>query len=327
MQLFTALGLGMTAGLSAFLPIFIIGCLARFTEWLTLPDSYLFLQSPWVIIFAGLLTIIEFVADKVPAIDHFWDSLQTFLRPVAGAVLAAATIGDASPGLILFAAIFGGGLAGAMHTSKATIRLMSTSTSGGLLNPIISLIEDILALVSTLLAVFSPGVMAVIVILFTIFMFWFVPKFWHYFFFRFSTLNSWLKWRLKQPALDTSSEVQLFGLGLKKLDYFRSKIDRGEEIQVVMKGQVWLRHQRKNIWLVVTTKNVRIFVRGLFSKTNWSYSAKEILACHTHRGITIQWDLVVSDQVISFEFLRMATPYVESIYQIVKNWISVEERT
>ncbi|MFN2187089.1 MAG: DUF4126 domain-containing protein, partial [Anaerolineae bacterium] len=104
MSVFTAFGLSTAAGLNAYLPLLVVALLARFTDLITLTSPWDALESWWVIGVLVVLLIIEVLVDKVPAVDTANDTIQTFIRPVAGAILFAASAGvisDASPVLAL----------------------------------------------------------------------------------------------------------------------------------------------------------------------------------------------------------------------------------
>ena len=322
----TALGWAMSAGLSAFLPVFIIGCVARFTDWVTLPNSYLFIQSDWFLITIGILTFVELIADKIPVVDHAWDSIQTVVRPIAGAVLATAAIGAVRPEIMLLAAVLGGGLATTVHTSKSSLRLMSTSTTGGFLNPLISLFEDILAIIGTFLSIFSPLVMVTLAIILMIFAFWLLPKVWGFVVFRFMMWFSWFKWLFAKPKLDLAKPPYLYRTSQSKLDLFQPYM-KGEKAVASVQGQVWLNKRNKIIWLVLTEQSVKMFAKGVFTRENLHFYPKDIVTCHLNSEITMIWDLVLKDQVIKFEFFKSTEPYIRYIHDTVQQWIREAHKT
>ena len=129
-----------------------------------------FFASTPVLIVVAVLYLVEFLADKVPAIDHAWDVIHTFVRPAAGALVGwAATSQDVPKGVVIIASILAGGAALTTHTAKATLRAASTATTGGIANPILSIIEDVFAFVNAIVAVFLPWIVLVVVVLVTIF--------------------------------------------------------------------------------------------------------------------------------------------------------------
>jgi hypothetical protein len=170
MTVFTGFGLATAAGLNAYLPLLVVALLARFTDLITLKPPWDTLESWWVIGVLVVLLIIEVLVDKVPAVDTVNDTIQTFIRPVAGAILFAASAGiisDASPVLALICGLL---ISGSVHAAKATARPVVTGATAGTLNPVVSVLEDIVSLVLAILAILVPIlvllVLAVIVIWF-----------------------------------------------------------------------------------------------------------------------------------------------------------------
>jgi hypothetical protein len=153
----TAFGLSTAAGLNAYLPLLSVALLARFTDLITLNPPWDAMESWWVIGVLVVLLVIEVLVDKVPAVDTVNDAIQTFIRPVSGAILFAASagiIGDAHPVLALVCGLL---ISGGVHAAKATARPVVTGTTGGTLNPVVSTLEDILSLVVTILAIVVPA--------------------------------------------------------------------------------------------------------------------------------------------------------------------------
>ncbi|MBI4769989.1 MAG: DUF4126 domain-containing protein [Chloroflexi bacterium] len=92
-SIFSAFGLSASAGLNAYLPLLIVALTARYTDWFQLSPPFDALKSPWAIGVLVVLLIVETVADKVPAVNHLNDLIQTVVRPTAGAVLFAGGVG------------------------------------------------------------------------------------------------------------------------------------------------------------------------------------------------------------------------------------------
>lgn len=159
----TAFGLSSSAGLNAYIPLLLVGVLARYTDLITLNEPYNILEHPFVLITLGVLLIIEMLADKIAAVDTVNDIIQTVVRPAAGAILFAASTGgviDINP---VFAVILGLVAAGSVHAVKATTRPIVTATTGGIGNPVVSVIEDIASFTMALLAILVP-LMAVLMV-------------------------------------------------------------------------------------------------------------------------------------------------------------------
>jgi hypothetical protein len=156
LNVFTAFGLSSSAGLNAYLPLLVVALLARFTNLIRLTPPWDALESWWVIDVLAVLLLIEILVDKVPAVDSINDVIQTFVRPVAGAILFAASagmVGEAHPVLALICGLL---VAGGVHVVKATARPVVTGTTGGTLNPVVSTLEDVLSLVVAVLAIVLP---------------------------------------------------------------------------------------------------------------------------------------------------------------------------
>jgi len=164
MDIFTAFGLSASAGLNAYIPLLVVAFTARFTDWIELGSPWSTLESWWVIGVLIVLSFVEFFADKVPAVNHINDIIQTFVRPVAGAIVfaASAQVAEVNP---IFAMIAGLLIAGGVHVAKsAAVRPAVTATTGGVGNVPVSIAEDIISTLLSILAVVIPVLIAAIII-------------------------------------------------------------------------------------------------------------------------------------------------------------------
>jgi len=169
-NLFTAVGLGLGAGVNAYATQLLFGLPARWKPLMFKSEMATFFASTPVLIVVAVLYVVEFLADKVPAIDHAWDVVHTFIRPAAGALVGwAATSQDVPKGVVIIASVLAGGAALTTHTAKATLRAASTATTAGIANPVLSLFEDLFAFVNAIIAVLLPWIVAVVVVIVTIF--------------------------------------------------------------------------------------------------------------------------------------------------------------
>ncbi len=161
-----AFGLSASAGLNAYIPLLVVALTARYTPWLTLNPPWDVLADGRVIAVLVLLAGVEFFADKIPAVNHLNDFVQSAIRPVAGAIVFAASsnaIGQVHPVLALVAGLL---VAGGVHAAKsAVIRPAVTVATGGAGNPVVSFLEDVVALVTSLLALLIPALFAAAAIL------------------------------------------------------------------------------------------------------------------------------------------------------------------
>jgi hypothetical protein len=168
----TAFGLSASAGLNAYLPLLMVALLARFTNLIHLNEPWDVLTSWWAIGTLAVLLLIEMTVDKIPAVDTLNDIIQTIGRPAAGAVLFAASsgvVGDLHPVLALIAGLI---LAGGVHAAKAVARPAVTATTAGTGNWLVSLIEDVLALIATILSILVPIIVVLAVIFFLLAVVW-----------------------------------------------------------------------------------------------------------------------------------------------------------
>jgi hypothetical protein len=166
----TAFGLSTSAGLNAYLPLLVVALTAKYTNLLQLNEPWNIMTSWWVIGTLAVLLVIEMTVDKVPAVDTLNDIVQTIGRPAAGAVLFAASsgvVGDLHPALAFIAGLL---LAGGVHAVKTVARPAVTATTGGMGNWAVSLIEDILALISAILAILLP-ILVVLMVAFLLLLF------------------------------------------------------------------------------------------------------------------------------------------------------------
>lgn len=173
----SAFGLSASAGLNAYIPLLVIALTARFTDLITLSAPFDLLTSAWVIGALVVLLVIEVLADKVPGIDHVNDLIGTFVRPAAGAVLFAGSTGAVTDINPIVGIILGILVAGSTHAAKATARPVVTATTGGIGNPVVSLLEDVAALLTTLIAILFPVLIGVgAIILGALVAYWYVRR-------------------------------------------------------------------------------------------------------------------------------------------------------
>lgn len=173
MELLTALGLSIPAGLNAYIPLLAVALAERF-GWLQLSEPFAVMGEWWMIGIIGVLLLVELVADKVPAVDTVNDAIQTVVRPAAGGIVAVAAAGsvtDVSPWLLVLAGVL---LAGGVHAAKATTRPAVNVATGGVGAPVMSVVEDVGALVMTVVALVAP----ILVALFAVVLGYFFWRLW-----------------------------------------------------------------------------------------------------------------------------------------------------
>jgi hypothetical protein len=165
-SLLTSIGLGVGAGVNAYATLLVFGLLSRLRPGMFEGEMATFFASTPVLIGLGVLYTIEFLADKIPALDHIWDVVHTFIRPAAGALVAwAATAHELPKGWVILASVLAGGAALTSHVAKSSLRVASTATTAGAANPVLSLTEDLFAFVNAIVAIFLPALVALVIVL------------------------------------------------------------------------------------------------------------------------------------------------------------------
>jgi len=171
--IFSAFGLSASAGLNAYIPLLVVGVIAHYTDWIKLTPPWDTLANPYILILLGILLIIEMLADKVPAVNHINDLIQTFVRPVAGAIAFAASTNVITGLNPLIALACGLLIAGSVHAVKSVaIRPTVTATTGGAGNVPVSIAEDVTSTAVSFLAVFVPIAIAALVAILILFLIW-----------------------------------------------------------------------------------------------------------------------------------------------------------
>jgi hypothetical protein len=165
-----AIGLAASAGLRAWLPLLATSVLARL-DVLQLGDSFAFMSSTPAIVLFAIATVLEIVADKVPALDHGLDAISTVVRPLAATLLAGSVMFQIHDPLwaLALGLMVGAPTALVPHAAKSGVRVASSATTAGVGNPVLSVAEDASAVGMIALAVVVPVVAAVAVIVVGVF--------------------------------------------------------------------------------------------------------------------------------------------------------------
>lgn len=152
-----AMGSAWLSGINLYATVVTLGLLQRF-GYAHLPGDLATLAHPWILITAGILFAVQFVADKVPGVDSVWDMVHTFIRVPAGAILAAAAFAHLDPKIRLLAFLVGGGIALTSHGTKTASRLAANTSPEPFSNWILSLLGDAITVGGTMLMTVHPAV-------------------------------------------------------------------------------------------------------------------------------------------------------------------------
>ena len=172
-----SMGIAWASGINLYAALATLGILAN-TGHLTLPPDLMILADPLVIVAAGFMYCVEFFADKIPGVDTTWDSIHSFIRIPAAAILAAGALGDVSPAAALAAAIAGGALAASSHALKSGTRILINSSPEPFSNIGASVTEDVIVVGGVWLAASHPEAMLALLGVFIILAIWLLPKLW-----------------------------------------------------------------------------------------------------------------------------------------------------
>jgi hypothetical protein len=157
------MGFSFAAGINLYATVAILGLASRY-GWVALPPQYQVFDNNWIIGAALVLYVVEFIADKIPWVDSVWDAVHTVIRPVGGAVIAVATLGDKAPATEVVVALLGGALAASTHLSKSGTRVLANASPEPFSNWFLSLAEDLFVVGLGALALKFPAAAAVVVL-------------------------------------------------------------------------------------------------------------------------------------------------------------------
>jgi Domain of unknown function (DUF4126) len=173
-ELLTGFGLATAAGLNAYIPLLALGLLSRFTDLVTLPHGWAWLENGWVMTIVAALLVVEVVADKIPALDSINDAIQTFVRPTAGGIVfgsgtAAQTSAVTDPGAFAQSGqwipiAIGVVTALVVSLTKSTVRPAANVATAGMAAPVLSTVEDITSVGLVFLAILVPVLVLVAVL-------------------------------------------------------------------------------------------------------------------------------------------------------------------
>ncbi len=169
------LGVGWASGINLYAAMLTLGLMERL-GYATLPAGLEVLADPLVIAAAGLMYMVEFVADKTPGVDTGWDAIHTFVRLPAGALLAMGAVGDVAPAAELAAAIVGGGMAAGSHSLKAGGRALINTSPEPFSNWTASVAEDVAVIAGLWIALHYPLLFLILLTVFIAVMIWLLPK-------------------------------------------------------------------------------------------------------------------------------------------------------
>lgn len=182
LEALTGTGLAASAGLNAYIPLLTMGLLSRFTGLIDLPSGWQWLSNGWVLTILAVLLAVEFVADKVPVVDHVNDLVQTVVRPTAGGLAFGAgssseTVTVSDPGSFFSSnqwvpIVVGVAIAFGVHAVKSATRPLVNASTAGFGAPVASTAEDATSIVMSLVAIVLPVLVLLFLVGFVILVPW-----------------------------------------------------------------------------------------------------------------------------------------------------------
>jgi uncharacterized protein DUF4126 len=172
-----SMGAAWASGINLYATLFMLGYMGT-TGNINLPAELDILSNPMVMSAAGFMYCVEFFADKIPGVDSGWDSIHTFIRIPAGAMLAASAVGDVTPAVQLTAALLGGVLATGSHATKSGGRLLINTSPEPFTNWTASISEDLLVIAGLWAALYHPALFLIGLVVFILVMIWLLPRLW-----------------------------------------------------------------------------------------------------------------------------------------------------
>lgn len=171
------LGAGWASGINLYAAILTLGIMGA-TGSVTLPPGLMVLEHPLVLGAAGLMYMVEFIADKTPGVDTAWDGIHTFIRIPAGVLLAYGATNDLDPALQFAAMLVAGGLATASHATKSGSRVLINTSPEPFSNWAASVMEDVAVIGGLWTALHYPLTFLAMLFLAVLLMLWMLPKIW-----------------------------------------------------------------------------------------------------------------------------------------------------
>ena len=193
------MGVAWASGINLYAAMLMLGLMA-INGAIHLPPDLQVLAHPWVMGAAGLMYLVEFFTDKVPGVDTAWDTLHTFIRIPAGAILAAGAVGQVDPAMTVAAGILGGTLSAGTHAVKAGTRVMVNTSPEPFSNWVLSISEDLVVIGGIWAAVQHPWFFLVFLSLFLLVAIWMIPRLWRGIQFLFRRLTNPAK---NSPKIDS----------------------------------------------------------------------------------------------------------------------------
>jgi hypothetical protein len=297
--------------------VLILGLVARFTDGILGAEFDIF-ANWWIIGIAAVLTVIEFLADKIPAIDNIWDTVHSFIRTPGGMVLAGIIASGSDPVWVVAAVLVGGVVSFTAHGTKSSFRAATTQAAAGHGNMAVSVAEDLFTFGGALLAVFAPTVLAGIVIAFMVALVFFGPKIVRSL--RINTTTYFYALRnlyyVVRRWIDDDFEPKRKPVKLPAAIDNLTELYSPQHVARVVIGKPF---RRRMGWLLVWDDHLAIVKQNVFSKPRRVYYFDELAAASLKKGwLQDRVKLVTEDAMnIHISLFKGKAPNADEIYRVI----------
>lgn len=281
-------GLAMASGVNTYLPLFMLALFARYSHVVRLSSRFQFLTSDQALIILGALAACEILAQKFPGLDNVWDFVHTLLRPLAGAIAAGATLTTDNTFEMIVAMLIGATISTAAHSAKTSVRLASTAKSLGTANTLLSFVEDAAVVAGTLLSIFSPWIMLIIVVIFAAAFVWLGSRLIRTILFDLRVVAAWFHWvgrRMIRRSEAQSLRESLQQFTPQRLKALSEPLEPGEEMLGALRGWKRSRRGQRPGWLVITNNRTLVIERRRLRKHKVQSLAWSEIALLRHRNL------------------------------------------
>ncbi len=314
-------GLALASGVNTYLPLFILALFGRFSGLVHLSPRFQWLVSDQALIILGALALLEVLAQKFPGLDHFWDLLHTFLRPLAGAIAAGATLTTSSVFETVLAMVLGGTLATVSHSAKTSLRLASSAKTLGTANPLVSVGEDFGVLGITVFSIYHPYLALAILALAAALVVWLGPPLARTLAFEVKVLASWLKWltlRAARRPLPADLRASLFQVSPHQLRALTSRAGAGDPIGLL---PAWRKSRRgpRRVFLLIFPRRLAFIEPRWLGRTKMEIlPAEDVTSAHYRRGMYDRLELLArSSRSYQFLLARSRRPFAGMLVEML----------
>lgn len=310
-------GVPFLAGINLYMTVLILGLTARFTTGI-LGSEFDVFANWWIIGIAAALTVVEFLADKIPAIDNIWDTVHSVIRTPGGMVLAGIIASGSDPVWVVAAVLVGGVVSFTAHGTKSSFRAATTQAAAGHGNAVVSVAEDIFTFGGALLAVFAPTVLAGIVIAFMVALVFFGPKIVRSL--RINTTSYFYALRnlyyVVRRWLDDEFEPKRKPVKLPAAVDNLIELYEPQHVARVIVGKPF---RRRMGWLLVWDDHIAVVKQNTFGKSRKVYYFDELVAATLKKGWVSDRLKLVTEEAknIYINLFKGKAPYGDEVYRAI----------